>query len=319
MYSTQLRERVTTTREDHIRQTTGGPWAELRFRPTSWLRAVTGLRADGYVADVTSDTAVNSGNRSATLVSPKLSLAAGPFADTEIYLNLGGGFHSNDARGATIRVDPKSGETAVRVPPLVRARGLDLGVRTERIPGLHSALTAFVLELDSELVFVGDAGGTEAGRPSRRLGIEWTNAYRRGKFTFDLDVSLSRARFTDDDPAGDFVPGAIATVVTGGIGVTDLGPWSASLRLRHFGPRSLIEDDSKRSVSSTLLTSRIDYRFRSGFVVSLEVFNLLDREVDDITYFYTSRLPGEPDEGVDDRHFHPAERRQARVGLGWRW
>jgi hypothetical protein len=43
------------------------------------------------------------------------------------------------------------------------------------------------------------------------------------------------------------------------------------------------------------------------------VLNLLDSRDNDITYFYASRLPGEPAEGVDDIHFHPLEPRQLRV------
>jgi hypothetical protein len=47
----------------------------------------------------------------------------------------------------------------------------------------------------------------------------------------------------------------------------------------------------------------------------MDVFNLLDAGVSDIDYFYTSRLPGEPSEGVEDVHFHPALPRSIRIGL----
>ncbi len=36
-----------------------------------------------------------------------------------------------------------------------------------------------------------------------------------------------------------------------------------------------------------------------------------------VQYYYTSRLPGEPDSGVNDVHFHPVEPRQLRVALLW--
>ena len=48
---------------------------------------------------------------------------------------------------------------------------------------------------------------------------------------------------------------------------------------------------------------------------TLDVFNLFDRDDHDIDYFYVSRLPGEPPEGVDDRHFHPVESRAFRLSL----
>ena len=50
-------------------------------------------------------------------------------------------------------------------------------------------------------------------------------------------------------------------------------------------------------------------------VRKLDLFNLFDANDSDIDYFYTSRLPGEPDEGVDDLHFHPTPPRTARLSL----
>ena len=54
-------------------------------------------------------------------MSPKLGVIFGPLSGTEIYVNAGTGFHSNDARGAAISVDPVTGEPVDRVTPLVRA------------------------------------------------------------------------------------------------------------------------------------------------------------------------------------------------------
>jgi len=46
----------------------------------------------------------------------------------------------------------------------------------------------------------------------------------------------------------------------------------------------------------------------------LDIFNLSNRRVDDIQYFYESRLPGEATP-VADRHVHPAEPRVWRLSL----
>jgi outer membrane receptor protein involved in Fe transport len=268
---------------------------------------------------VESNLAANSGSRDDTVLSPKLSFLLGPWKATEVYLNLGYGFHSNDARGATIRVDPRTGEPVQRVDPLVRARGADAGVRTSLLPNLQTSATVFLLDLDSELLFVGDAGGTEASRPSRRTGIELQNFYRPLPWlSLDADLALSRARFTDSDPAGDRIPGAIERAVSAGISVEDLHHAFGSLRVRYFGPRPLIEDDSVRSASSTLVNARLGYRFANRLSLALEVFNLLDERVSDIDYFYESRLPGEA-EPVADIHFHPAEKRSARLAMEWRF
>ena len=107
-----------------------------------------GIRADGYRFKVDSDDARNSGKRLADIFSPKLGVALGPWNKTELYVNAGYGFHSNDARGTTIRVDPADGVTPVdRVTPLVRSRGLEAGVRTSAIPGLVSSLSFWALDL----------------------------------------------------------------------------------------------------------------------------------------------------------------------------
>ena len=142
------------------------------------------------------------------MTSPKAGIVLGPWYKTEFYGNAGYGLHSNDIRGATITVDPNDKVTPLdRVPLLVRSKGAEIGIRTKAIEGLTSSLALFVLDFDSELLFVGDAGTTEPSRPSRRVGVEWTNKYKILPWmTLDLDLAYTRARFTDFDPAGDRIP-----------------------------------------------------------------------------------------------------------------
>ena len=153
------------------------------------------------------------------MTSPKAGIVLGPWYKTEFYGNAGYGLHSNDIRGATITVDPNDKVTPLdRVPLLVRSKGAEIGIRTKAIEGLTSSLALFVLDFDSELLFVGDAGTTEPSRPSRRVGVEWTNQYKVLPWmTLDLDFAYTRARFTDFDPAGNRIPGAPALVASGGV------------------------------------------------------------------------------------------------------
>ena len=194
----------------------------------------------------------------------------GPWRGTELYLNYGRGFHSNDPRAATTVVDPLSGEPVESEDPLVPARGAEVGLRTVALPGLQSTVALWYLAFDSELIF---------------------------------------------DPAGDFIPGALDRVVAGALTVTPVRRVFGSVRLRHFGPRPLVEDASVRSAATTILNGEIGVRLNDRFDVVLEAFNLLNSDVSDIDYFYTSRLPGEPAGGVDDVHFHPSIPRTARVLL----
>lgn len=316
LYHTEDRQRLSTTREDEVGQTMTGVFAQTEIEWTRTLRTTLGLRADAYQFSVTSDNPLNSGNGSDHLVSPKFGAVFGPWGGTELYANAGMGFHSNDARGAVIRVDPSTGDAADPVTPLVRARGAEVGVRTVRIRGLQSTVALWYLGLDSELLFVGDAGTTEAGRPSRRVGIEWANYARLAPWlTVDADLAFTRARFTDDDPAGTRIPGALDRVVSAGATVEPSRPFFGSVRVRHFGPRPLIEDASVTSESTTLWNGEIGYRLSENARIVLEGFNLFDAKVSDIDYYYTSRLPGEPADGVDDVHLHPALPRSARIGV----
>jgi hypothetical protein len=134
----------------------------------------------------------------------------------------------------------------------------------------------------------------------------------------DLDVSFSRARFIDVPAGEDFVPGALNRVISGGIAVNppagvDAGPFG-SLRVRHFGPRALIEDNSVTSKSTSIVNGEVGYKFSPRIRLALEGFNLLDAKVSDIDYFFESRLRDEP-EPVEDIHFHAAIPRSVRVAL----
>ena len=316
LYSTKARQILSATRSDHIVESSVGIYAENATRWSDWFRTVAGVRADTYRFNVRSDNEINSGKVSASIANPKLSLIFGPWAKTEYYVNLGGGFHSNDARGATIALDPKSGDPAGKVPGLVRSKGYELGVRTSIIPGLQSSLSLYQLDFASELIFAGDAGTTEAGRPSRRSGFEFANYFKLDNWlTIDADLSFARARFKDSDPLGSRIPGSVEGVATIALAVDNLGPYFGALQWRYFGPRPLIEDNSVRSNSTATFNGRIGYKINKDFSIELEGYNLTDRKASAIDYFYTSRLPGEPAAGVDGVHFHPLESRSFRVSL----
>lgn len=153
------------------------------------------MRADRYWFNTDSDEPANSGSARDFLVSPKFALSYGPWRNTEWFVNAGRGFHSNDARGTVARVDHASGDPASPVDPLVRPTGVETGIRGTYFGQLNSSISVWALELDSELVFVGDAGTTEPSRKSRRYGIEIAHYYRVTDWlTLDLDLA-----FTDRD------------------------------------------------------------------------------------------------------------------------
>ena len=315
LYRTHQRERLGTVREDRVQQQSLGLWAESELRWNDWLRTTAGVRGDAYRFKVQSNLAANSGQAQSALLSPKLSVVLGPWRGSEFYANHGQGYHSNDARGTTLRVDPADPTNAVQsVSPLVRTRGEEIGLRSEWLPGWTSTLALWQLRMASELLFVGDAGTTEPSRPSRRRGVEWHHFVAlNAHWAIDGDLAWSQARFTDGDLAGPYIPGAASTTANLGLSWDGQGPWSGALRLRYWGARPLLEDNSWRAPAAAWVNLRVGYRTSKHEQWALDVYNLLDRRVNDIEYAYVSRLAGESAQGLLDRHVHPVEPRTVRL------
>ena len=315
LYNSVARQIISTTRADRIVERSLGLYFDNTMQWTEKFRSVAGVRVDTFSFNVKSNNPANSGDASASKVSPKLNLIFGPWNKTEFYASNGVGFHSNDARGTTLTQDPKTGNAAEKVPPLVRSKGLELGVRTEAITGLQSALSVYQLDFDSELIFQGDAGTTRAGRASRRTGFEFSNYYKPYRWlTVDADIAFARARFRNNDPIGNRIPGAVEGVASVALAVDNLGPYFGAMQLRYFGPRPLLENNSIRSKSTATLNGRIGYKFNPKLKLELEGFNLTNRKDSAIDYYYTSQLKGEA-AAVSDIHFHPIESRSFRLTL----
>jgi hypothetical protein len=316
LYHTQARVRFETTSQAAVLQSTGGIYAQNEVQWTPWLRSLVGLRADAtrFHVDDRIDP-VNSGAATAGLVSPKGGVTVGPWRATEFYVNAGEGFHSNDARGVLAVRDP-SGAPITPVTPLVKAKGAEVGVRTVAAPHLQSTLTVWMLRLDSELTWDGDTFGSIPSPASKRNGVEFTNYYSPTRWlNFDADVSWSQARYRDFNPAGQYVPEAVGTVVSAGGTLEHWHRIFGSLRWRYFGPRALIEDNSERSPATSLFELEGGYQLASHARLAVGVFNLFNSTVSDVDYYFVSRLPGEPAAGIADIMTHPSLSRSARVTL----
>jgi outer membrane receptor protein involved in Fe transport len=326
LYTTVNRQRTGTVRQDRVGETEAAIFAELRSSWTSWLRTTLGLREDHIRASASATGGLynlaNGGDASASQASPKLAVVLAPSARTEVYLNWGYGFHSNDARGATSKVDPAEGAPAEKLGLFARANGSELGLRTEPLPGWTSSITVWRLALASELVFVGDEGVTEPRGASRRRGVEWSNYFRpRDGIVIDADVALSRARFrTPVEGGGDRVPNAIPFTASLGVSADPGGPWFGGLHARYIGAYAL--EETGREKSHPLFTANIrgGYRFSRSLQLSADILNLFNRAGNDIEYWGAAcsrkeQASGACNGGIDGRLVHPVEPRTVRLTL----
>jgi outer membrane receptor protein involved in Fe transport len=325
---TENRQVVSTDLKDRVEEASLGVFGDDRIQWTPWLRTELGLRADVYGLDVDATTnAANSGSKFAAIVSPKGALVFGPWAKTELYVDAGTGFHSNDARGVTLAGGMPQGGA---VPLLVRTLGAEVGARTSIVPGLVSTLSLFCLQSDSELTFDGDAGATSPNGATRRYGVEWANFYRPVPWlTLSADASYTYARYTSaqeavDGRSGFYIANSIPLVVSAAARVETPAGVFASVRLRYFSAQPVLEDDAEEQPASTIVNALLGYRLRQ-YEVATEFLNVLDSKTDDIAYAYPSRipdallaargLPPEPASGVNGLVVHPVEPFQVRVSL----
>jgi outer membrane receptor protein involved in Fe transport len=105
-------------------------------------------------------------------------------------------------------------------------------------------------------------------------------------------------------------------IVTAGVIVGKATGWFGAAKVRYFGPRPLIEDNSVRSSPTTLVNARAGYRFENGMRLQLDAYNLFNAKANQIEYYYDSRLANEPlGVATFDRHIHPVEPLAVRLTL----
>lgn len=313
LYRTAARQRLDTVREDSVEQASLGVFYELAWRFTDSWRTVLGIRGDYYRFDVDAGEPQNAGDDSDFLVSPKSSLIYALSDVSEVYVSAGYGFHSNDARGVTISTDPVTAEPVSQVDALVQSKGAELGFKTVWLERWNASMALWYLELDSELLFVGDAGTTEPSSGSERWGLDFNNFWQLNDiWSLELDIAWTDARFSGNPPEGNAIPNSMEWVASGAISAQFPGGWFGSLRARHFDGAPLIEDGSVESDGATIANMAVGWA-DDAWKLQVDVLNLFDSSDHDIDYFYASRLPGEPAAGIEDVHYHVFEPRQIRV------
>jgi outer membrane receptor protein involved in Fe transport len=320
LHHDQARARIEARVSARIGETELGAFVQEDARLTPYLRFIVGVRADRI--DVAVDDRLPesssappdaSGTQGAMRVSPKWTAIVSPAPELDLFAHYGRGFHSNDARSAVLARSSRSLMTT--------ARGYEVGARLRPLRQLELSAAAFLLDLDSELVWSGDEGTTEPSGATRRYGVELGARYRVSNWLFaDIDATLTRPEFRSETGGGRAVPLAPRRTLTAGIGVRpEIGDYTpfGSLRLKSLGDRPLTEDESLIADGFTVVDLSAGLRWKN-LELAADVQNLLDTEWREVVFASESRLAYEP-APVTGVHYTPGWPRtvMGRAALYW--
>ena len=296
-----------------VKESSAGVYAEATWRPIDRLMVIGGLRGDFYRfrADDLGGEEGWSGLVKDHAFGPKIGVNYELADGIALYANYGEGFHSNDARGVTNPDDP--------APGLVEGKMKELGVRFER-GGFILTGVYWWSSIESELIYVGDSGAVEPSDPGKRHGYEFTGFWKPNDWlAVDAVWTGTKAHYVGLPAGENFIPGSLES--TGELGVSALfHDWNTAVRFRYLGPHPLIEDNSQRGRDTLTVNLRAAWTPHSvlgieGLEVYSDLLNVLDTKGDDIDYYYETRFPGEPADGVADINSRIVEPRQLRVGV----
>lgn len=308
------RNPLSPTTDSDVLEASYAPFLKTEFQPTQWMRLSGGVRSEVFTFDVRNrcPTCIDqpAGRTTSSIVLPKANLILGPWLRTEWFANYGEGYHSNDARSA---VAPGSA-------PLARAKTYEVGARSNPWGpyGLELIATLWAIDLQSELVFVGDDGTTEIHGPTRRRGVE---VAARGQVIGPLYVNGSVTWAKAEFKNGDAIPNAPQLTAYGAAILRYPEDLTTQLQATYLGVRPLTEDRSFKSPSwvDVDLSSRyklpikLDHgRLEAFFFIQ----NLLNTKWEQATFAFESRLRNEA-AGVTDIHFVPGNPRFFMGGLAW--
>ena len=303
---TVSRQYLSTVSNSSVSETTGGVYLKNQTYWHEKVRTITGLRGD-FINNVVvvHDTAMhnpnvnsaNSGNQGQAMVSPKLSLIIGPWFNTEYFINTGFGYHSNDARGTTLQLDPNTGTTldsnSTRISPMAQSRGIETGIRSNFIKDLNSTLAFWWLGSNQELVFTGDAGTTQVKGKSHRYGVEITNYYKPTHWlTLDADFALTSARYvtTPECETNNYIPNSVGRVISTGATLLDPNGLFSTIRLRHFSDMPLDSSGTFWSGSTSVVNLGAGYK-QKKYKLEIDLFNIFNSTANDIAYAYQYAYP----------------------------
>jgi len=231
---------------------------------------------------------VNPNTGKATL-SPKLSIEYTFNDKIQLYLKLGKGFHSNDAR---VVIANKGFEI------LPAAYGADLGINWKPLPNLFINTAAWYLYLQQEFTFGSDlidqpAGPVSPSGKTVRVGVDFSARYQLTKWLFaSLNVNVARPRYLDSLKGHDYVELAPTLTSTAGLDFRLKNGINGGISYRYLHARTANSDYSLTARGYFITDLAINYT-QKRYEIGIAIENLFNRQWDEAQFEYTSQLKGE--------------------------
>ena len=257
-----------------------------------------GVRFDNFhfaYRNQLTDTVNDKSANTRSIVNPKLNLRYSPTSNLQFYVSAGSGFHSNDSRVAVLN----------RGVILARAISGDVGTNVRIAKRLFVNAALWAMDLESELVYVGDEGVFEPSGKTRRIGVDVSARLQVFDWMFlDGDVNVAQPRFLDEPEGANYVPLAPPVTSIAGINVKSKNGITGSLRYRYLGDRPAIEDNSIIAKGYFVTDAVLSYNHKSKYQIGMMIENLFDEQWKEAQFATESRLKGEA-EAVNEIHFTP--------------
>ncbi len=301
--------------QDRIRDFAG--YAEANLHVLPHVHILPGIRYEQFVWDVddldpetnTSPDATTGGTAGRGMFLPKLSVEIEATDKLDLFVNGGQGFHSNDAR---------SNAATHGAGALARATGAEAGFRTTLVPHLRVAADLWYLHLDSELVWSGDSGGTDAGDPTRRYGVDAEVQYAPVPWLhFDANITAAHATFVANHGNGNALALAPKLMGQGGVSFVH-GPAFISLRGRGIADRPGNDANTLTAQGYFILDLMTGYSPIKALNLALTINNLLNSDWREAQFADTSRVtPTAP--AIEQMHFTPGIPITATVSAAYKF
>ncbi len=304
----EKRKFISSTVAGNLRQLNSFMYIDETLVFSKRLQVNLGTRSDFYVFNFqnnTYDTA--SGITYKNITSPKINLTYALHKGLTLYVKSGYGFHSNDARAVIVGHLENT---------LARAFGNEISLLNQLTKKTWLNLALWTMDLQSELIYVGDEGIVEIAGRTRRVGLDvgirqqWSD-----HIYFDADINVNKGKLRDAPITANRIPLAPGLTSTGGFSYKKSSGLNGSIRYRYMADRPATEDYALIAKGYLLVDFVANYLFKN-YQIGLNVENILNAPWMEAQFATESRLKSEI-ASTTEIHFTPGTPFFARLSFNY--